>query len=160
MTRRISGAWLLSDGITTGVKLEKLTLNEPPNSLSPLYYFINASRGFNFLSVIIKPYAITMSSTPPPKRPAAVDEVTEESSLLPQAAPPAYDYSEDDTPLPKTQIFLLCYSRLVEPVAFFTIFPFINQMVWETGDMDEADVGFYTGLIVISPPAAGMYRIE
>jgi len=50
-------------------------------------------------------------------------------------------------PLPKFQIFLLCYARLIEPVAFFSIFPYINQMVRENGDLDEADMGFYSGLI-------------
>jgi len=54
---------------------------------------------------------------------------------------------EDDKPLPKGQIFLLCYARLVEPIAFFSIFPFINQMIWETGNLNKADVGFYSGLI-------------
>ena len=54
----------------------------------------------------------------------------------------------DDRPLPRTQMFLLCYARLVEPIAFFTIFPFINKMIWETGGLKEADVGFYSGLIV------------
>jgi hypothetical protein len=55
---------------------------------------------------------------------------------------------DDGKPLPKVQIFLLCYARLVEPIAFFSIFPFINQMIWETGHLREADVGFYSGLIV------------
>lgn len=54
----------------------------------------------------------------------------------------------NDKPLPKGQIFLLCYARLVEPVAFFSIFPFISQMIWETGHLKEVDVGFYSGLIV------------
>ena len=54
----------------------------------------------------------------------------------------------DDKPLPRTQIFLLCYARIVEPIAFFGIFPFINKMIWETGGLREADVGFYSGLIV------------
>ncbi len=54
---------------------------------------------------------------------------------------------DDDTPLPKAQIFLLCYARLVEPIAFFSIFPFINKMIWETGDIAESDVGFYSGII-------------
>ena len=58
------------------------------------------------------------------------------------------DGDGDDTPLPRTQIFLLCYARLVEPIAFFSIFPFINQMILETGKIGEADVGFYSGLIV------------
>ena len=61
--------------------------------------------------------------------------------------PPPKDI-EDDRPLPRAQIFLLCYARLVEPIAFFSIFPFINKMLWETGNIKEADVGFYSGLIV------------
>jgi hypothetical protein len=55
---------------------------------------------------------------------------------------------EEDKPLPKDQIFFLCFARLVEPVAFFCIFPFINQMIWETGEVAETDVGFCSGLIV------------
>lgn len=40
----------------------------------------------------------------------------------------------EDRPLPKAQIFFLCYARLVEPIAFFSIFPYINQMVQENGN--------------------------
>lgn len=54
---------------------------------------------------------------------------------------------EDDRPLPKAQLFLLCYCRMVEPIAFFSIFPYINKMIEETG-IEEQDVGFYSGLIV------------
>jgi len=57
-------------------------------------------------------------------------------------------HNNQDRPLPKVQIFLLCYARLVEPLAYFGIFPFINQMIWKTGDIAETDVGFYSGLIV------------
>ncbi|PFH63207.1 hypothetical protein XA68_16646 [Ophiocordyceps unilateralis] len=49
--------------------------------------------------------------------------------------------------LPKGQIFLLCYARLAEPLAFFSIFPFIAQMVQRNGHLAESDVGFYSGLI-------------
>jgi MFS family permease len=52
-----------------------------------------------------------------------------------------------DDQLPIKQIVLLCYARLVEPIAFFAIFPFINQMIFETGEVPESRVGFYTGLI-------------
>lgn len=69
----------------------------------------------------------------------------EESILLPATSTGPND---DDRPLPKVQIFLLCYARMVEPIAFFCIFPFINQMIWETGNVEQADVGFYSGLIV------------
>jgi hypothetical protein len=96
------------------------------------------------------------SSSPPPK------DNNERTPLLATrgAARTAQAYSirnrntsdeEDDQPLPLTQIFLLCYARLVEPVAFFAIFPFINKMIYETGELDEADVGFCSGWIVCLP---------
>jgi hypothetical protein len=50
--------------------------------------------------------------------------------------------------LPKLQIFILCYARLIEPIAFFGIFPFISEMIYKTGNLKQADVGFYAGLIV------------
>ncbi|QSZ30684.1 hypothetical protein DSL72_000242 [Monilinia vaccinii-corymbosi] len=56
---------------------------------------------------------------------------------------------EDDTPLPLGQILSLCYVRLVEPIAFFSIFAFLNQMLWEIGDIGQGEVGFYSGLIVL-----------
>ncbi|KAK8041515.1 Efflux pump [Apiospora phragmitis] len=58
------------------------------------------------------------------------------------------DQHGHDKPLNKTQIFLLCYARLVEPVAFFSIFPYINQMIQHVSPgVRDADVGFYSGLI-------------
>ncbi|KAK3291396.1 major facilitator superfamily domain-containing protein [Chaetomium fimeti] len=60
--------------------------------------------------------------------------------------------AEDDLccpekPLPKGQILLLCFARMMEPIAFFSIFPFIAQMVQKNGQLPESDVGFYSGLI-------------
>lgn len=66
---------------------------------------------------------------------------------------------DEDKPLPRTQIFLLCYARLVEPIAFFAIFPFINKMIKETGNLDEADVGFYSGMIVRTTFLYSMRRV-
>lgn len=57
-----------------------------------------------------------------------------------------------EPPLPKLQIALLCYARLVEPIAYFTIFPFVNKMIFEMGNVEESDVGFYSGLIVCIKP--------
>jgi MFS family permease len=54
---------------------------------------------------------------------------------------------DDNTPLPGTQIFLLCCTRVVEPIAFFSIFPYINPMIEHVGSVEQADVGFYSGLI-------------
>ncbi|KAF2810769.1 MFS general substrate transporter [Mytilinidion resinicola] len=57
------------------------------------------------------------------------------------------EIEEEDEPLPIGQILLLCFARLMEPIAFFGIFPFLNKMIHETGGVDKADVGFYSGLI-------------
>lgn len=54
---------------------------------------------------------------------------------------------DENAPLPKTQIFLLCYTRIVEPIAFFSIFPYINSMIEHVGGIEKEDVGFYSGLI-------------
>lgn len=53
----------------------------------------------------------------------------------------------DDKPLPVWQIVLLCYARWAEPVAFFSIFPFINEMAQKNGNLADTDFGFYSGLI-------------
>ncbi|KAF9871187.1 major facilitator superfamily transporter [Colletotrichum karsti] len=55
--------------------------------------------------------------------------------------------AEDEKPLPVWQIIFLCYARLVEPMAFFAIIPYVNQMVQDNGNLEEADVGFYVGLV-------------
>lgn len=55
---------------------------------------------------------------------------------------------DDDRPMDKFQIFVLCYCRIADPVSFFCIIPFINQMIFDMGEYAESDVGFYTGLIV------------
>jgi Major Facilitator Superfamily len=65
----------------------------------------------------------------------------------PDSEIPPIHRGEEDVPLPKLQIFLLCYCSLVEPIAYFSIFPFINQMIKETGSVEEEDVGFWSGMI-------------
>lgn len=54
---------------------------------------------------------------------------------------------DENAPLPKLQIFLLCYTRVIEPIAFFSIFPYISYMIEHVGGIEKADVGFYCGLI-------------
>jgi hypothetical protein len=70
----------------------------------------------------------------------------------PSRVEPNEDASEDEErSLPKDQIFFLCLARMVEPLAFFCIFPFINKMIWDTGEVAKTDVGFYSGLVVSHP---------
>ncbi|KAK4190583.1 protein zinc induced facilitator-LIKE 1 [Podospora australis] len=68
-------------------------------------------------------------------------------SSTPVSLPEDGNASDKDKPLPVGQIIALCYARWVEPVAFFSIFPYINQMAQENGHLADADVGFYSGLI-------------
>jgi len=74
------------------------------------------------------------------------DSETLEINKIGSTAAAAGD-NDEDKPLPVGQIVLLCYARLVEPIAFFSIFPFIQQMILEVGGVKEEDVGFYSGLI-------------
>ncbi|KAK1955969.1 major facilitator superfamily transporter [Colletotrichum sublineola] len=76
--------------------------------------------------------------------PSADPEVAKATSLREQDR---CDDDPEDKPLPVWQIFLLCYARLVEPMAFFSIFPYINQMAQQNGNLADTDVGFYSGLI-------------
>ncbi|PFH51071.1 hypothetical protein AMATHDRAFT_143366 [Amanita thiersii Skay4041] len=53
------------------------------------------------------------------------------------------------TPLPKLQIYILMILQLCEPIAYFSIYPYINRLVSEldiTGG-DIRKVGYYAGLI-------------
>ncbi|KAJ6461113.1 MFS general substrate transporter [Mycena sanguinolenta] len=53
------------------------------------------------------------------------------------------------TPLPKSQLFILLWVQLAEPLTSQVIFPFINKLVGElpiTGG-DEEKIGYYAGLI-------------
>ncbi|KAF1917897.1 major facilitator superfamily domain-containing protein [Ampelomyces quisqualis] len=55
--------------------------------------------------------------------------------------------AEEETPAPRSQIFWLCYTAVVEPIAFFGIFPYINFMIEKVGNVPKEEVGFYSGLI-------------
>ncbi|UNI18368.1 hypothetical protein JDV02_004641 [Purpureocillium takamizusanense] len=56
-------------------------------------------------------------------------------------------HRDKEKPLPTFQILLLCYARLMEPIAFYSIFPYIAQMVQRNAHVADADVGFYSGAI-------------
>jgi hypothetical protein len=55
--------------------------------------------------------------------------------------------ADGEAPLPRAQILILCYASLIEPMAFFAIFPYINKMIELAGNIDQEDVGFYAGTI-------------
>lgn len=78
----------------------------------------------------------------------SISSITDYSNHLENGtAKSASEPSSQGKPLPKGQIILLCYARMMEPIAFFSIFPFIAQMVQRNGNLPESDVGFYSGII-------------
>lgn len=63
------------------------------------------------------------------------------------------------TPVPRVQLAALCALRVVEPVAFTHIFPYVNEMLERIGAVrDPAHVGFYSGLVVRRFPSSALMR--
>ena len=57
------------------------------------------------------------------------------------------------TPIPKLQLAILCLVRLLEPIGFTQLFPYINEMVVDLKIIDDpSKVGFISGLVVSNDP--------
>lgn len=55
---------------------------------------------------------------------------------------------EASTPLPKTQLFILCLMRTTEPMSYTVIFPFVSQMLHENlPEVPIDQLGYYAGLV-------------
>jgi hypothetical protein len=54
------------------------------------------------------------------------------------------------TPLPKMKLASLCGVRLVDPIAFTQIFPYINEQITSIPGLidDPSRTGFYSGMVV------------
>lgn len=53
------------------------------------------------------------------------------------------------TPLPKGQLAALCAVRLVDPIAFTQLFPYVNDFMNDLHVTDDPSrIGFYSGLVV------------
>ncbi|KAK4180789.1 major facilitator superfamily domain-containing protein [Triangularia setosa] len=102
----------------------------------------------------------SQSSTPIAKPSPATEQTplllptTRGDATFPGSLPPTINSSPshdappaEEPPFPTHQILLLCLARLLEPIAFFSIFPYINKMAQENGYLPDTDVGFYSGLI-------------
>jgi hypothetical protein len=69
-----------------------------------------------------------VSLTPTPED-ATQSQRDERTPLIPKPGNHDAQNNVEDVPLPKGQLFLVCFARLVEPVAFFSIFPFVNREI-------------------------------
>ena len=53
------------------------------------------------------------------------------------------------TPIPKLQLAVLCIARLLEPIGFTQLFPYVNEMVVKFKMIDDpSKAGFVSGLVV------------
>jgi hypothetical protein len=53
------------------------------------------------------------------------------------------------TPIPKLSLAAVCLARLVDPVNFSQIFPYVNEFMSRLGVTDDEDkIGFYSGFVV------------
>ncbi|KAF8305059.1 MFS general substrate transporter [Clavulina sp. PMI_390] len=62
---------------------------------------------------------------------------------------PSPTKSSEPTPLPRTQMAILLFLLLTEPISGFVIYPFVTKLVGELGitDGNESAVGYYVGFI-------------
>ncbi|CAE6466392.1 unnamed protein product [Rhizoctonia solani] len=52
------------------------------------------------------------------------------------------------TPLPVKQVLVLCLMSFSEPVSLLVIFPFVNQMIEDSGvASDPKEIGYYSGFV-------------
>jgi MFS family permease len=77
------------------------------------------------------------AGTVAPTSDPAVSEATAQNG---HADRPSSGSDEDEKPMPVGQILLLCYARLVEPIAYFAIFPYISEMAKSNGNLETSDV--------------------
>ncbi|XP_006458252.1 hypothetical protein AGABI2DRAFT_115264 [Agaricus bisporus var. bisporus H97] len=74
-------------------------------------------------------------------------DISEETALLP-AVDAQQDAPNDTTPLPKLQLAVLCATRLMDPLTFTQIYPYINQLLSSLNIVsDGSQIGFYSGLV-------------
>lgn len=52
------------------------------------------------------------------------------------------------TPLPKAQLSALIAVRIVDPIAYQQIFPYVNQLLVDLRIAEPERIGFYSGIVV------------
>ncbi|PCH38263.1 MFS general substrate transporter [Wolfiporia cocos MD-104 SS10] len=69
-------------------------------------------------------------------------------------------HPQEATPLPKMQLLTLCSVRLVDPIAFTQIFPYVNEMMERLHlTNDPSKIGFYSGLVESSFAISQLFTI-
>ncbi|KAG6917791.1 hypothetical protein DXG01_001063 [Tephrocybe rancida] len=80
---------------------------------------------------------------------------TDATSLL-----EAQKHRASPTPLPKAPFSALCAIRLVDPIAFTQVFPYINEFITRLNVInDPSQIGFYSGIVESSFAIAQLFSI-
>ena len=85
--------------------------------------------------------------------PGRIPAVNESAALLPSADQHIAESQVFEplkmTPVPKLQLAALCVVRLLEPIGFTQLFPYVNEMVVKFKMIDDpSKAGFVSGLVV------------
>ena len=95
--------------------------------------------------------AHSTSHSIPNNRTDGLDAANESTRLLPgdeESSARTPSPSQPATPLPKAQLGALIAVRIVDPIAYQQIFPYINQLLADLRIAQPERVGFYSGLVV------------
>ncbi|KAH8107026.1 MFS general substrate transporter [Cristinia sonorae] len=81
--------------------------------------------------------------------PFLTEDIENAIKLEPRArSSPTHTPASRVTPVPKAQLASLCAVRLVDPIAFTQIFPYVNEMMdWLQVTQEKSRIGFYSGLV-------------
>lgn len=109
----------------------------PPNSKKDDGLGSKSSNERTPLLTSVEPLPIAEPASPSQQHDNQNDDISETQQ----------ENEAEETPGSRSQIFLLCYTAVVEPIAFFGIFPYINFMIEKVGHVPKEEVGFYSGLI-------------
>jgi predicted MFS family arabinose efflux permease len=107
------------------------TLGPPQDAVSETTPLLNASEG-----VVAEDSASIDSSN-----------VTKSPQTPEPSSPTTSQPAEEEKPFPLNQILILCYASIVEPIAYFIIFPYMSEMVQRIGGQLAENVGFWAGTI-------------
>lgn len=87
--------------------------------------------------------------SPDEEQPFLADELEDAIKLEDRARPTR---SHGVTPVPKAQLATLCIVRLVDPIMFTQIFPYVNEMMDHLHVTDDpSKTGLYSGMVVSKP---------
>ncbi|KAF8551949.1 MFS general substrate transporter [Imleria badia] len=90
------------------------------------------------------------------------DAVNESTRLLPgdeESSSRTPSPRQAQTPLPKAQLGALIAVRIVDPIAYQQIFPYINQLLADMRIAEPERVGFYSGLVESAYSLAQVFSV-